>query len=216
LLVTPSVLQIKSFTSVDTIRGHTKRKQQKEEQRRKALAEEQKREAEEQKRKAEAEAGRKEQVRAQERSRMQAFLQAHQAINNPADNGQYEFMRAFLLNPFAYEGKVIAANCELRSMVSSTQGVFLAHRDLGNFRGRGWAYNHETVEQFIVASGLPKGFTPPDGKALLVGRVLGKIDMVNGFGATEGLPHLQVRGVCTVSGQVEGVSSHTCQEVKSR
>jgi hypothetical protein len=64
-----------------------------------------------------------------------------------------------------------------------------------------------------VVSGLPKGFNPPNGRALLVAQVLGKINMVNGFGATVGLPHLQIVGLCTVSGQVAAVPAHTCRDV---
>src|SRR6266850_291486 len=167
-----------------------------------------------------AERAKKEQAQALEQARLATFLRAYQAVNNeyridwghgyriylPADDRQSQFLRAFLQNPFAYEGKVIALHGVLKNMVSSTKGVFRVDKrfmDGGNIQ-----------EVLAVVSGLPKGFNPPDGEALLVGKGLGKIDMVNGFGATVGLPHLHVLGVCIVSGQTDGVSSHTCRDVK--
>jgi hypothetical protein len=185
-----------------------RREREQEQQRQEA---EQKRELQrrEEQRRADAERAKQERAReharARERTRLEAFLRAHQAINNPTDDRQSQFLRTFLLNPFAYEGTVIALHGVLKNMVSPTEGIFLVSE---RFIDR-W----NTQEEFVVISGLPKGFSPPDGKALLVGEGLGKTDMVNGFGATVRLPHLEIVGLCIVSGQTEGVPSRTCRDV---
>jgi hypothetical protein len=157
---------------------------------------------------ANLEQAKKDQARMQEQAWVQTFLQSHHAINNPDDSGQYNFLRSFLLNPFAYEGKVIAVHSQLKNMVSPTEGVFIVEQEIID--------NWSIENRFMVASGLPKPFNPPNARALLVGQVLGKIAMSNEYGAPIPLPHLQIRGLCTIAGQNEGILSHTCQDVKSR
>lgn len=81
--------------------------------------------------------------------------------------------KEFFVNPFVYEGKIVAIELEFSKMLSATEGLFSREE-------------HAATLGYIVVSNIPKGLFTSRKQVVLAGRVMGK---------KEGVPHLKFVGV---------------------
>lgn len=89
----------------------------------------------------------------------------------------------FSVNPFVYEGKIIAIKTLFAQMLSATEGLFQFNPFTGG----------------IVVSDIPKGLLTSQAEVILAGKVIGK---------TGGMPHLKFVGIhiCEKPGCLEIIS----------
>ncbi len=127
----------------------------------------------------------------------QAFLLQHKVLGSIIQN-----IDGFMANPFAYEGKRIALHATLSTMLSPTDGVFLARiRQEMPEETDGILYRELFVssDEFFFVSEIPKGSITSTDVVLIVGEVIGKTTLER-MGKKVSVPHLDFVGVdkCTL------------------
>lgn len=87
----------------------------------------------------------------------------------------------FSVNPFIYEGKIVALRVSFREMQTATQGIFADLIGMGS--------------QLYVVSDIPKGMFKESGTLVLAGKVLGKTELQVPLLGLMRVPHLKFVGI---------------------